>query len=147
MKILISVSSKSDSSMSEYSTVKIDKSIYLYLNTLPPDNLKKLTSIRKVPYAKLTLDFKWDAGTEDEQTIPNLEFLKVPTQMQGKGIGEKLVLATLDFMRDQRIAFFMFNNMNDDFWKRFSKKYKGTVTFSKPHKGMIAYLHQKGYSI
>ncbi len=131
MKTFISLSADKP-----YIVEKRDDAIYLSFEPLEGKLVKN-------NYASIELHQVWNKGTKYEQVVPTLEYLNVANKQRFKGIGEKLFLAVLDYMKRQKIPYLIFDDYSGGFWKSMQSKHPDSVFFPKRHKGRIGYIGTK----
>lgn len=128
MKTFISLSTKA-----QYVVEKKEGAIFLSFAPLEGKLVKN-------DYVKIDLHQVWNKGTKYEQVVPTLEYLNVVSKQRFKGLGEKLFLATLDYMKRSKIPYLIFDDYSGGFWKRMQEKHPDSVFFPKRHKGRIGYI-------
>lgn len=131
MKTFIALSAEAD-----YVVEKRDDSIYISFKPLKGKLVNN-------GYAKLMMHYVWDKGTKYEQSVPTLDYLNVAPSKRGRGVGEKLFLAILDYLKRQKIPYLIFDDYSGGFWETMKEKYPKSVFFPKRHSGRIGYIGTK----
>lgn len=126
---------------SKPTTIKQGSVVYIVLGTPESTDYKDL---RKLPHARIRLDYKWNQGTKDEMTYPTLEWLFVPERQRFNGIGVELAKKILDYLRRSKTKNLMFDNFAKELWDKVAKVFPGTVLFPREFRKRIGYF---GYGL
>lgn len=84
----------------------------------------------------------WNKGTSEERTMLTLDWVHVPLRDRDKGIGKKLIQATLSWMCDNKIPFLVFDNYAQGFWASVTKNFPKLVVWPKGYSKRIGILRQ-----
>lgn len=104
---------------------------------------KQISASEPIPpnsaFVRLVLKKRWRLKDLDG-VFPELDRIYVPDSSRGRGIGFKLLDATLDYMRSEGLSELYFQNFNVGFWDAAADVYPKNVSFKDDTKKRIGIL-------